>query len=277
LDGALELVCLGINSPKKDDVIGEISELDYFTGELKIIHQSKDKGQNPYLKLGQGLTGKALKEKKVIRANNLLSPEWEKIYEKYWDEARSEIAVPIFVENIPVRQEENVELGYKLIGVLNIESRELDAFSQTHAKYLSLLTRYAAILIDKQQSDQKLNKLRKIEREITNLVRHNEIMEKLIDSVFDILDFHMVNISLVNFDAKTIKSEFVKIRGKDKSKVEQFKKEADHPLGSTDIQAWVVRERKIVVPQDIDDPRFDSTIRDKFGHKKAHQSFHSDD
>jgi len=273
LDGALELVCLGINSPKKDDIIGEISELDYFTGELKITHQSQNKGQNPYLKLGQGLTGQALKEKKVIRANNLLSPEWKEIYEMYWNEARSEIAVPIFVENIPVRQEEDVEFGYKLIGVLNIESRELDAFSQTHENYLSLLTRYAAVLIDKQQSDQKLNKLRKIEREITNLVRHNEIMEKLIDSVFDTLGFHIVNISLVNFEDKRIKSEFVKIRGEDKLQIEQFKKEADHSLESTDIQAWVVKERKIVVPQDTNDPRFDRIIRDKFEHKKLIRVF----
>lgn len=271
LTGALDLVSLGINSPEKESLVGEISMLDYFTGELEIICQSKNIEQHPHLKLGEGLTGRALKEKSVVRVNNLSD---SKDYKQYWQEAHSEIAVPIFVENIPVRREDKVTLGSKLIGVLNIESRELDAFSEIDEKYLGLLARYAAILIDKQQFDHKLSDLREREREITNLVRHNEIMEKVMDSVFDVLDFHMVNISLVNFEAKRIKTEFVKIRGEDDLLViEQFKKAADHPLESTDIQAWVVNEKKIVVPQDVNDSRFNTTIRDKFGHKRLIRVF----
>ncbi|TRU22808.1 MAG: hypothetical protein EWV92_16500 [Microcystis aeruginosa Ma_MB_S_20031200_S102] len=271
LNGALDLVSLGINSPKKESLVGEISMLDYFTGELEIIRQSKNIEQHPHLKLGEGLTGRALKEKRVVRVNNLSD---SKDYKQYWQEAHSEIAVPIFVENIPVRREDKVTLGSKLIGVLNIESRELEAFSEIDEKYLGLLARYAAILIDKQQFDHKLSDLREREREITNLVRHNEIMEKVMDSVFDVLDFHMVNISLVNFEAKRIKTEFVKIRGEDDLLViEQFKKAADHLLESTDIQAWVVNEKKIVVPQDVNDSRFNTTIRDKFGHKRLIRVF----
>ncbi len=262
LKGALELVILGNkNTVSLNSLICEISRLDYFTGELKTILQNRSKKQNPPLKLDEGITGKALKDKKTIRVNDISSSE---IYVKHWEEARSEIAVPIFIENIPVRKGKEVQLGSKLIGVLNIESPEIKTFSEADEKYLSLLVRYAAILIDRLEADEKLSKLRRIEQEIAHHQNYDKIMIIALESITKILGFNYVNISLINRETNSIKTEY--ITGIPEAQIENFKKSNDHSSDSNDIQADIVINKKIEVPDTVDS-RFDKQVYDNYDHQ----------
>ncbi|WP_088241935.1 GAF domain-containing protein [Calothrix rhizosoleniae] len=283
LNGALELFDLehqannSFCSLSRIERIGEISRLNYSTGKLEIIEQSEAKRKIPYLKLGEGLTGKALKDKKTLMANDVLSSEWQGIYINHWLYAKSEIAVPIVIENIPVRvpdpdtKESKVDFGDKLIGVLNIEASVVNAFSKADEKYLSILAGYAGVLIEKRESDGKLRKLRQKEQEITNHSKtYSKIMEDIMQVITEILGFEMVNISLVNFETKRIRTEY--IIGISNQEKEQFKKDADHSLDDKDIQSWIVKHAKIVVP-DLNDERLDQTVFNKYGHKSLVRIF----
>ncbi|MDZ8185277.1 MAG: GAF domain-containing protein [Nostoc sp. ChiSLP02] len=257
IDGAINLL---------DSGHGDISRLNYFTGELEVIESIKPLKKNfTKWKIGEGITGKALELKETINVGNVLTDSrWKDIYVEYWPDTRSEIAIPILIENILVRKGTEVELGSKRLGVLNIESPEINAFSKADEEYLKLLARYAAILIDRRESDKKLSELRQKEQQITEAQNHNQIMENVLKSITDILQFEVVNISLVNRETNTIKTEF--ITGISDNQIEEFKKEAVHSLDSNDIQASIVKSIKIQVP-DIEDQRFDKQIYHKYGHQ----------
>ena len=243
LEGALELVSLGHESMTSSDLIGEVTRLNYYTGELE-IRKSNSNIQKIYdpLKLGKGFTGKALQEKTIKRISDVSTPDARDIYVMHWETTRSEIAIPIYINNISIREEAEPSLGSKLIGVLNIESPEIDTFAQTEEKYLELLSDYAAILMDRIEYNQKLVELRRKEQEIVNAETLDEIMEIVMDSILNILQFENVNISLVDFDNNRIQTKYIKSLRENKL-LEEFKKEADHSLatleGDTniDIQA----------------------------------------
>lgn len=272
-DGALELVYMKNRAISMwSELIVEISRLDYYTGELKIIvEQNQSQNTNEPLKLDEGITGLALKEMKTINVEDLSNSEYQNIYVNYWENTKSQIAIPIFIDKIPAIEGSKVKkIGSKRIGILNIESPDVNTFSEADAKYLSLLAKYAAVLIERRDSDEKTTKLRIIEREIASYRNHKQIMEEVIKGIIEILDFEVVNISLVDFETKRIKTEYV--GGIPEDEIEEFKKDADHALDSGDIQASIVKNKQIEVPS-IDDPRFDKSAYAKYAHNNLIRVF----
>ncbi len=270
LDGALKLV-------KASN--GSIARLDYRTGKINVVHSE------PYLESfdsgidwGKGVMGKALKDNQPQIVKDIASSPWCDIYIKHWESMRSEITVPIVLENIPVRIEseyhsgsdaddERVMItnnGVKRIGVLNIESSKLHAFSKEDEEVLLPLARYAAIRIDAIEFDQKLAELRVKENEITESGKEfDQIIETVINSIIEILDFEVVNISLVNLTKGVIETKYVE--GISPAKRQKFIKEAVHRLDSDDIQACIVREGNIEVPK-RNDIRLDPILAKEFNH-----------
>jgi hypothetical protein len=131
LDGALALV---------SSSHGWISRLNYYTGELNIVEKNRELNNSPKLKLGVGITGKSLVDEKPIRVDDVSSPQWRSIYIKYWQDTRSEIAIPILIDRVSVRVGCETQLGSKLFGVLNLESSNVNAFSEADEKRLWLLS-----------------------------------------------------------------------------------------------------------------------------------------
>jgi signal transduction histidine kinase len=265
LDGALELV---------GAKYGSIFKLDYPTGNIINIHslpsQISSLQEIPW---GTGVVGKALKEKRtvIVKDNNL-----SQFYLKSWERMRSEIAIPIIVENIPIRVETRIETGTKRIGVLSIEHIKTNYFSEADSDLLKNLTRYAAIRIEDIESNLKLTKLRKKEREITEENKdYNQIIDLVTDSIVEILQFNdIVNISIVNLERGTIETKHIK--GIPLERQEEFKKGAIHPLsevdGRLDIQAEIILNKQIKVPNP-NDPALDRKLADDFEHEKLVRVF----
>ena len=86
----------------------------------------------------------------------------------------------------------------------------------------------------------------------------------------DILEFEIVNISLVNDSKGTI--DTIEIIGIEDEKVEKFKQMASHRLNSNDIQASIVKRGRIEVP-DQNDTRFDKSIWQEFNHQNLVRVF----
>ena len=243
---------------------GWISRLNLDTGMLHIARHSGEPIDIRPLEWGKGVTGKALVEEKPICVDDVHSPEWRTVYERFWSDTCSELAVPIVEYNAEVRVRHQKDRGTKPIGVLNIESPKPAAFSKADEDLLWLLAKQAAGMIERLETDRKLADLARVQRDIVTKRDWEEVMQDLMDAIMNTLGYHFVNVSLVVPELNLIRTEY--IRGVPEGSEEEFKRMAKHDLDNDDIQAHIYRSRLIEVP-DLDDPRFDPVIYRRFGHR----------
>jgi len=105
----------------------ETSEL-----EMKVAVRYGDMVHLPRVKVGVGLVGyAALHKEPVLVPDVSTDPRYIKIV----DDAKSELAIPLMVKD-------------RCIGVFDLESPELDAFTKTHVEILTLLASQAAVAIE---------------------------------------------------------------------------------------------------------------------------------
>jgi GAF domain-containing protein/signal transduction histidine kinase len=249
---------------------GWVSRFDPKSGELNIVDSRGDLPGPRSLRLDAGITGKALREETPVRADDVLESKWHGIYEPFWPDTRSELAIPIVISNALIRVGHDVKESRKALGVLNIESPYTTAFSEADEALLSSLARHAAIIMDKLETDHKFANLREIEREIIGKRDWGETIQIVLRAITNTLGYEYVNISLVDTDLKRIKTRYVV--GIPRKEVELFKRMADHSLDGNDIQAQIVRSKEVEVPE-VEDPRFDQKIFKRFGHERLIRVF----
>ncbi len=104
------------------------------TGELemKVAVRYGDKISVPRVKLGVGLVGYAALHKEAVIVPDVSQDDR---YIKVVDDAKSELVIPLLLKD-------------RCIGVFDLESPELDAFSKSHVEILTLLASQAAVAIE---------------------------------------------------------------------------------------------------------------------------------
>jgi len=105
----------------------ETSEL-----EMKVAVRYGDMIQVPRVKLGVGLVGYAALHKEPVLVPDVST---DPRYIKVVDDARSELVIPLMLKD-------------RCIGVFDLESPELDAFTKSHVEILTLLASQAAVAIE---------------------------------------------------------------------------------------------------------------------------------
>lgn len=139
LDKAMELV--NVHS-------GVLQLVDDETNEL-IIRLAKDPSpllsERPRLRFGEGITGKAAKEKRSIIVHDVTHSPWRDIYHELWPETRSELAVPLMI-------------GDRCMGVLNLEHPEPGHFSEDEREVIEWVAAQAAIAIQNAQRYEELER-----------------------------------------------------------------------------------------------------------------------
>ena len=236
-----------------------IGRLNHQNGELKTV----GKKESSNIKFGSGITGKALREEEPVIANNVMSDEWSQIYVRHRSDTQAEMSIPIVIDNVPIRQDSEVKLGSKRIGILNVESSSTNAFSITEQERLLLLARQAALRIERLELYNKLFAIREIEKAIGRAQDYAEIIKTVVHGIIEVLKFTWVNVSLIDSERTRIKSEHV--FGLPDEQINKFKAMAVHTLECSDIQAEIVRTRQIKVPTD-EDPALDADIFQEFDH-----------
>ena len=100
--------------------------------EMKAAVKYGDRAMKTRVKVGEGLVGYAALHKEPV-----LVPDVSKDprYIKVVDDARSELAIPLLVKD-------------RCIGVFDLESPDLDAFTKSHVEILTLLASEAAVAIE---------------------------------------------------------------------------------------------------------------------------------
>jgi phosphoserine phosphatase RsbU/P len=100
--------------------------------EMRVAVQYGEKVSLPHVKLGEGLVGyAALHREAVVVPDVSRDPRYIKVV----DDVRSELAVPLLLKD-------------RCVGVFDLESPELDAFSKRDVEILTLLASQAAVAIE---------------------------------------------------------------------------------------------------------------------------------
>ncbi len=100
--------------------------------EMKLAIQYGEKVTVPRVSLGEGLVGYAALHKEPVLVTDVSR---DPRYIKVLDDVRSELAIPMLLKD-------------RCIGVFDLESPELDAFSKRDVQILTLLASQAAVAID---------------------------------------------------------------------------------------------------------------------------------
>src|SRR3954449_7449288 len=100
--------------------------------EMKVAVRYGDKVTVPRVKLGEGIVGHAALHKVAVNVPDVSA---DPRYIKVVDDARSELVIPLMLQD-------------RCVGVFDLESPELDAFSKNHVDILTLLASQAAVAIE---------------------------------------------------------------------------------------------------------------------------------
>jgi len=100
--------------------------------EMRVAVRYGDKVTVPRVKLGTGLVGYAALHKEAVNVPDVSS---DPRYLKVVDDAKSELVIPLLLKD-------------RCIGVFDLESPELDAFTKTHVEIVTLLASQAAVAIE---------------------------------------------------------------------------------------------------------------------------------
>lgn len=149
--------------------------------------------------LGQGLTGMAGKERKSVVVGDVRS---HPNYLATVDAVRSEIAVPM-------------EVGGKLVGVIDVQSTELDAYGAYDERLLSLLASRIASAVENatlfEQADRQnkmLQLLAEISTEIGSLLDLDALLERVAATLSDYIGYASFNLFLVDEHAALLRHRF---------------------------------------------------------------------
>lgn len=283
LDGAIDLVC------SKKECYGWVGRLNRTNGEIKVISQTKSLDRMEKVEYGRGMTGQALKQRKTQNVADVSKLDYSN-YVKHWSDTKSAISVPIMVEKARALQnrpsdEQTSELrtevvyGNKPLGVLNIESSRLNKFDKEIEETFLVLCSHAGEIVDKIDRATTLESLYQIEKDILNqekmtevVVKHDDIMNKLVKDIYRKLSFNFINVSWVDSNRKNINSIYMYCHDYSEERKIIFSQKAKHSLESKDIQADIIRYGKIEVPE-FNDSRFDIDIRTTFNHDSYKRAF----
>ncbi len=119
--------------------------------ELKVAVRYGDTTTAPHVHVGSGLVGYAALHKEAVLVPDVSA---DPRYIKVVDDARSELVIPLLLKD-------------RCLGVFDLESPELDAFTKSHVEILTLLASQAAVAIENARLYQTIlaNELR-LEKEI---------------------------------------------------------------------------------------------------------------
>ena len=164
--------------------------LDEPTGQLYFhfaIGHQKEVVESWRIPVGQGVTGTAAATRQAVRVPDVSRYPG---YLNALDTVRSELAVPLLVKG-------------KCIGVLDIQSRQLDYFTRDQQNILTLLASRLAIAIEnarlfervRRQAD-TLRVLNEVGREASSILDVEELLRRAAELVKRVIDYQILSILL---------------------------------------------------------------------------------
>lgn len=225
---------------------------------ISSLDETEKLPQTPVPK-NRGMTGYVFMTQHWYLSGDVSKEPPEKFYQLF-PKIKSKICVPI-------NSTDKFTGNLKTLGVISIDSGELNAYSVNDTFFLNTLANQAAAALEnallissKTKIINDLSALGQIQEKITKTLDPDQILDSVLDVVVKKLGFDYATISKVSPSSGTIAT----VKGVNVHP--DLLKMATHPLNSNDIQAWVVRNKQEEILSEWDD-RLDRDIYDRFDHQ----------
>ncbi|HEY6969223.1 MAG TPA: GAF domain-containing protein [Candidatus Angelobacter sp.] len=193
------------------------------------------------VKVGEGVTGRAVKERRAILVNDVSKASE---YIQAVPHIHSELAVPLITKN-------------RVIGVIDIEAPQRGYFKEEHARLLTLIASRIAVSIENARlytrvlrQANTLALLNEISRELTSILNLDQLLKRIGDLLQELIDYQMFSILLLDESKQKLVHRF-SLRFKESVQLKH-----DIPVGRGLVGA-AVREKKPVLARDVSkDPRY---------------------
>lgn len=193
------------------------------------------------IKVGQGVTGQAVLRREAVLVNDVTA---DANFINAAPGVRSELAVPLIAKN-------------KVIGVLDVEAAQAGAFTEEHKRLLTLFASRIAVGIENarlytrvSRQARQLTLLTEISRELTSILKVDQLLQRIADLVTRIIDYEMFSILLVDPTGNFLQHRF-SLRFKESV---QLKHEI--PIGQGLVGYAAQHGQAVLVPDVSKDPRY---------------------
>jgi sigma-B regulation protein RsbU (phosphoserine phosphatase) len=191
------------------------------------------------VKLGSGITGVAAATQEPQLVNDVAA---DPRYIHALDGIRAELAIPIVFNR-------------RVIGVIDLQARELNAFSNEHRTALTLVAGRVANAIENARlyrnaitRERTLELLADISREISSILSLDELLKRTAEMVKRVIDYHLFSILLLKDERLELR---VSVKGGENVNVRR-----DVPLGAGIVGAAIKARAPVVVRDVTQDSRY---------------------
>jgi sigma-B regulation protein RsbU (phosphoserine phosphatase) len=193
------------------------------------------------IKIGNGVVGQAVERREPVMVGDVTKfPD----YINARADVKSELAVPLVAKN-------------RVIGVIDIQSSQLDYFTQEHSRLLTLVALRIASAIENARlytrvarQAQTLQVLNEISRDLTSILNLDQLLKRIGDLLSRVVDFQMFSILLLDQTGQTLQHRF-SLRFE-----ENIQLKHDIPLGRGLVGAAASEKHTILVPDVTKDSRY---------------------
>ncbi len=193
------------------------------------------------VKVGQGVTGRAAQLRQAVLVQDASQ---ENFYIDAVPNVCSELAIPLIVKN-------------RLIGVIDIEARQKNYFTEEHKRLLTLIASRMAVGIENARlytrstrQARTLLLLNEIARELTSILNLDELLKRVAELLNRLIDYQMFSILLVDSNGEKLQHRF------SQRFQEQLHLKHDIALGRGIVGNAATSKEAILAPDVSMDPRY---------------------
>ncbi|MBV9669650.1 MAG: GAF domain-containing protein, partial [Acidobacteriales bacterium] len=193
------------------------------------------------IKLGEGVVGSAAQERRIINVPDVAK---FKNYISAREDVRSELAVPLVAKD-------------RVVGVIDIQSDQLDYFNEEHGRLLALVASRVAVTIENarlytriSRQAQTLMVLNDISRELTSILNLDQLLKRVADLLLRLIDYHMFSILLLDERSNKLVHRF-SLRFNENVHIKH-----DIPLDRGLVGYAATHGKAVLVPDVSKDPRY---------------------
>jgi sigma-B regulation protein RsbU (phosphoserine phosphatase) len=193
------------------------------------------------VRVGQGVTGRAAERRQAIL---VADATLEDAYIAALPNVRSELAVPLIVKN-------------RLIGVIDLESRQKGYFTEEHKRVLTLIASRMAVGIENARLHTRVTRqartlllLNEIARELSSILNLDELLKRIAELLRRLIDFQMFSILLLDQSGEKLQHRF------SQRFEERLHLKHDIPLGRGVVGYAAQAKEAVLVPDVSKNPRY---------------------
>src|SRR5882672_551229 len=205
------------------------------------IGHSPEVAERIRVKVGEGVTGRAVKERRAILVDDVSK---DAHYIEAVARVRSELAVPLINKN-------------RVIGVMDLEAHEPGYFKEEHSRLLSLIASRIAVSIENARLYTRIVKqantlalLNEISRDLTSILNLDQLLQRIGDLLRKVIDYQMFSILLLDDSKHKLVHRFA-VRFKENIQIKH-----DIPIGRGLVGAAALEKKPILAPDVSKDPRY---------------------